>query len=141
MYTDQMRKDFVLYIVGGAAYYLIEILYRGHSHYSMFLLGGVCFLLIGSLNEYVFSWQMPLNSQMTLSALAVTILEFVCGLTVNLLLGLNVWDYSSQPYNLLGQICLLYTCFWYLLSLPAILLDDLLRDKWFGEPKKQYIWF
>lgn len=134
-------KNILLFLIGGILYILIELLYRGYSHYSMFLVGGLCFVLIGLLNDGLFHWKMALNSQMTLSALIITVLEFAAGVILNLGFGLNVWDYSDQPYNLYGQICLLYTCFWYLLSLPAILLDDLLRDKWFGEDRQTYIWF
>jgi uncharacterized membrane protein len=107
----------------------------------MFIVGGLCFILIGLLNDGLFNWKMALNSQMTLSALIITIVEFTAGAILNLGFGLEIWDYSDQPYNLYGQICLLYTCFWYLLSLPAILLDDLLRDKWFGEDRELYIIF
>ena len=134
-------KNVLLFLIGGISYILIELLYRGYSHYSMFIVGGLCFVLIGLLNDGLFSWKMALNSQMTLSALIITVLEFTAGAILNLGLGLDIWDYSDQPYNLYGQICLLYTCFWYLLSLPAILLDDLLRDKWFGEDRELYIIF
>ena len=134
-------KDPILFLIGGAVYYFIELAYRGHSHPSMFFVGGLCFLLIGSLNEHVFSWTMPLNSQMTLSAFIITAIEFIAGFILNIILRLNIWNYYDQPYNLLGQICLLYTCLWYFLSLPAILLDDYLRDKWFGEDRETYIWF
>lgn len=134
-------KNVLLFLIGGVLYVLVELLYRGYSHYSMFIVGGLCFVLIGLLNDGLFSWKMALNSQMTLSALIITILEFTAGAILNLGFGLDIWDYSDQPYNLYGQICLLYTCFWYLLSLPAILLDDLLRDKWFGEDRELYIIF
>ena len=134
-------KNVLLFLIGGVSYILVELLYRGYSHYSMFIIGGLCFVLIGLLNDGLFSWKMALNSQMTLSALIITILEFMTGAILNLGFGLDIWDYSDQPYNLYGQICLLYTCFWYLLSLPAILLDDLLRDKWFGEDRELYIIF
>lgn len=131
-------KNTLLFLTGGALYILIELLYRGHSHISMFILGGACFLLIGLLNEYCFSWQMALTSQMLLATAGVTLAEYVTGVIVNLWLGLAVWDYSRQPFNLQGQICLLYTCYWFWLSLPAILLDDVLREKWFGETRKEY---
>ena len=110
-------KNVLLFLIGGALYVLVELLYRGYSHYSMFIVGGLCFVLIGLLNDGLFSWKMALNSQMTLSALIITVLEFTAGVILNLGLGLDIWDYSDQSYNLYGQICLLYTCFWYLLSL------------------------
>ena len=30
--------------LGGTLYYMIEIIFRGYSHWSMFLLGGICFI-------------------------------------------------------------------------------------------------
>ena len=131
-------KNLILFCVGGAAYILIEFLYRGYSHSSMFILGGICFLLIGLLNEYWFSWEMALTSQMLLSMLGVSCSELAAGLVLNGYLNLDVWSYADQLYNLYGQICLLYSCYWFLLSLPAILLDDLLREKWFKEDRKTY---
>ena len=40
----------VLFAVGGALYYLVELLWRGHSDWTMAVLAGVCFLLIGRIN-------------------------------------------------------------------------------------------
>lgn len=131
-------KNLFIFLIGGAAYVLIELLYRGHSYISMFILGGLLFLLIGLLNEFCFSWDMALISQMFISMIIVTLFELITGLILNVWLGLGIWDYYKQPFNLCGQICLLYSNIWFLLSLPAILLDDLLRDKWFGEDRKQY---
>lgn len=133
-------RELILFIIGGLAYYGIEILFRGYSHWSMFLLGGLCFVIIGLLNEGL-TWKMPLVSQMVLSALIITGLEFLTGCIVNLWLGLGVWDYSDQPYNLLGQICLLFSNLWALLSLVAIYLDDLIRWKLFGFHKPRYTIF
>ncbi len=127
----------LLFFVGGFSYGGIEILFRGHSHISMFIAGGICFILIGLLNESYFV-HMSLISQMVISAGIITGVEFVTGLIVNVWLGLNVWDYSSEPYNILGQVCLLYTNLWFLLSLFAILLDDYLRYLILKEEKPHY---
>lgn len=130
-------KYLLLFFLGGFLYGAIEILSRGYSHISMFLAGGLCFVAIGLVNE-VFPKDTALVSQMLLSALVVTIIEFITGMIVNVWLGLHVWDYSSQPYNLYGQVCLLFSLLWFFLSLPAILLDDYLRYKIFGEEKPKY---
>ena len=44
-------KSYFLFMIGGATYVLIEILFRDYSHVSMFILGGLCFILIGLLND------------------------------------------------------------------------------------------
>ncbi|MFT4145779.1 MAG: hypothetical protein QM644_15105 [Mobilitalea sp.] len=134
---NRFLKYTFLFLTGGFAYGAIEILTRGYSHISMLIAGGICFVLIGLLNE-VYSWKMSLLSQMVISAGIITTVEFTVGIIVNVWLKLNVWDYSSKPYNLMGQVCLLYTNIWFLLSLFAILLDDYLRYFLMKEEKPKY---
>ncbi len=136
VYNNFMKYTF-LFITGGFLYGMIENSFRGYSHISMFLAGGICFILIGLLNE-VYSWDMALLSQMVVSAIIITIVELISGLIVNVWLKLKVWDYSEQPYDFLGQICLLYSNIWFLLSLFAILLDDYLRYYLLKEEKPHY---
>ncbi|QIB69231.1 hypothetical protein Ami103574_07790 [Aminipila butyrica] len=134
---NSVKKALILFVAGGGAYYLIELMFRGYSHGSMFLVGGLCFLLVGLLNEQL-SFDMPLKWQMLLGSLLITVVELISGLIVNSWLGLNVWDYSSLPFNLWGQISLLFTILWIPLSGGAILLDDYLRYRWFGEERPHY---
>lgn len=106
-----------VFCIGGLLYNLIEICWRGYTHWSMFLLGGVCFQAIGSIHER-FAHRRPLF-RCTLSAAAVTTLEFLSGCVVNLRWHLHVWDYSRMPFNIKGQVCLLYSVLWGVLSLVA----------------------
>lgn len=133
-------KPIVLLLMGGTIYYLIEILWRGYSHISMFILGGLCFVLIGAINDE-FSWDMSLVKQSLIGTGIVTLLEFATGIIVNLKLGLNVWDYSNMPFNLLGQVCLQFVLAWIPLSCVAIILDDYLRYWLFKEEKPHYTLF
>lgn len=129
-----------LFCVGGLAYYAIEILYRGYSHWTMILLGGICFLLCGELNEII-SWEMPIVLQQAICSLAITMLEFIFGVVLNIVLKLGLWDYSAMPFNLLGQICLPFTIVWFFLSIIAIVLDDYLRYLLWDEEKPRYTIF
>lgn len=126
-----------LFLVGGFAYGLVENLSRGYSHISMFLAGGLCFILIGLINE-VFPEDISLVSQMLISSIIITVVEFVTGVIVNLRMGLHVWDYSSLPYNIYGQVCLPFSIIWFFLSLLAIFADDYIRYKFMGEEKPHY---
>ena len=100
----QILKQIFLYIIGGLIYLLIEILFRGHTHWTMFIIGGLCFTLIGLLNEYP-NLRLSLIYQGILGSIIITALEFISGVVINIILKWNVWDYSNQPLNLLGQIC------------------------------------
>ncbi|MBH1940743.1 hypothetical protein I5677_07575 [Mobilitalea sibirica] len=135
--NNRFFKYLILFLIGGFVYGGVEILSRGYSHISMLIAGGISFICIGQLNEG-YSWRLSLVSQMVISAGIITLIEFISGLIVNVWLGLGVWDYSDKPYNILGQVCLLYTNFWFFLSLPGILLDDYLRYYLLGEEKPQY---
>ena len=69
-------KLFMLFCFGGCAYTITELLFRGNSHWTMFILGGICFLLVGGINE---KFDLSLPVQMAVSSLIITALEFLCG--------------------------------------------------------------
>lgn len=130
-------KYITLLIAGGGLYVLVELIWRGRSHWTMFLLGGLCFVSLGLINE-VIPWEMPLYQQSIIGACIVTGLEFLTGCIVNLWLGWAVWDYSGLPGNIFGQICPQFFLLWLPVALIAIMLDDWLRYWWFGEEKPHY---
>jgi uncharacterized membrane protein len=103
------RKTFLFY-VGGMLYCGLELLWRGYTHGSMFLLGGACFLVLGKVE----SLRLSLFSKAVLGGLLITAGELAVGLLVNK--QHQVWDYRSMPMNFRGQICPLYTLFWTFLS-------------------------
>lgn len=113
----------IVYAFGGLAYVLLEILWRGWTHWTMLLCGGACFTLM-----YLISMAaMPLWRKCLLSAAAITTVEFLTGCLVNLRLHWQVWDYSAMPFNLLGQICPQFLLLWLVLSLPGLWLCSTLR--------------
>ena len=132
-----MKRISALFMTGGVLYFLFETLWRGYSHWTMFILGGLCFVLVDGLNEYL-PWEMPLVLQMLIGGLIITMGELLTGIVVNLWLGWHVWDYSALPGNLWGQICPQYSLLWVLLSGPIIILADLLRWRWDGERMPSY---
>ena len=131
------NKYIALWAVGGLMYITLELLWRGHSHWTMFILGGICFVALGLINE-VLPWDMPLWKQSLIGACIITALEFATGCVVNLWLGLGVWDYSHMKGNILGQICPQFFLLWLPVSLSGIVLDDWLRCWWFEEEKPHY---
>lgn len=132
-------RPLVLWGIGGLLYVLCELVFRGRSHWTMFLVGGLCFWLIGLINE-VIPWDMPIWQQCIIGALIITAVEFVAGCIINIGLGWQVWDYSGLPFNIQGQVCLPFTMLWAVLSAVGIILDDYLRYWIFGEEKPHYLW-
>jgi len=71
-----------------------------------------------------------------LCSILITTIELLIGIIVNIIFKMNVWDYSSRKYNLFGQICPLYTFFWFVLSVPAVYLCDLIKGILFENVEK-----
>lgn len=133
-------KTLFLFYFGGATYCTIEVFVREWSHWSMFLLGGLVFVLVGSMNQ-IWGWETGLIKQIA-AGVAVTLAgEFVTGCIVNLWLGWNIWDYSDFPGNILGQICPQFALLWIPLVLIAIIVDDVIKWKFYGEEKPRYYIF
>ena len=130
----KVYQETLIGAIGGAVYVLLELAWRGRSHWTMFLLGGLCFWLIGGMNRH---HAMPLLMQACLGAVVVTVLEFGTGMIVNRMLGWNVWDYSALPCNLLGQVCLYFFVLWIPLSAVAAVTEDRLRHWLFSVPLPQ----
>lgn len=130
-------KYLFLFFFGGIVYILIELLWRGYSHWSMGVLGGMCFVLLGLINER-YTWDIPMWIQMLLGSFIITLLEFIAGCILNLHFHLNIWDYYDMPFNILGQICLPYMILWFFLSPICIVADDYIRYIFFDEEKPTY---
>lgn len=112
-----------VYLIGAVGYGSLEVLWRGHTHWTMLVLGGVCYYLI-----YLISTRMrcPHWKTFLMCAAVITSLEFAVGCLVNLRLGWHVWDYSDIPLNLMGQICPTFSVMWLLLSVPCVYLSRFL---------------
>ena len=115
-------KKMLIFSFGGTGYCLIELMWRGRTHWSMYLAGGLCFYLIERLNRTALS-EKTIWAKCTAGAAVITSIEFVVGCIVNLWLGLGVWDYTKLPLNLFGQVSLVYTTLWYVLSAPLSVIS------------------
>lgn len=118
------RKS-ILFYLGGCTYMGLELLWRGESFGSMFLAGGLCFVLIGHLNAVRPRLALPLRA--LFGAGIITAVELMFGLLVNR--NYTVWDYRSRPGNLWGQICPSFCLLWAVLALAALVIYDLLEKE------------
>ena len=133
----QSFKYMFLFVTGGLLYNIIEMVYRGWTHWTMFFLGGICFICLGLINEII-PWETPLWRQVLIGACIITVLEFITGCIVNLWLGWEIWNYSKEPGNILGQICPQYFVLWIPVSLAGIILDDWIRYWRYDEERPRY---
>ena len=122
-----------IYVFGGIGYGSLEILWRGRTHWTMIVTGGVCSVLM-----YLIATRSrePLWKKWIMSAAVISAAEFAVGCIVNLKLGWNVWDYSAMPLNLMGQICPRFSFVWLCLSIPGIFISQLIKKYVFPEISK-----
>ena len=114
-----MKKETALmFPIGALGYGLIEILWRGRTHPSMLMAGGICFVFFGKIGDKTKHLN-PFKKAIVGSCF-ITAIELIFGIIFNIILKKNVWDYSKIPFNFKGQICLLYSAFWGVLSLVFI---------------------
>ncbi len=113
------------FLIGGVIYGALETIFRGYTHPSMLLTGGVCFAGLYATDKHC---RARLLYRVLIGAAIITAAELCAGLICNVWLGLDVWDYSRFPLNFMGQICPLFSALWALLTLPAYMLSAMMRS-------------
>ena len=116
---------------------VIEIWFRGFSHWTMFVLGGVT-LTFCSFQGEVMHWSEPMWIQIIRAVLFLTSLEFVTGIICNKWLKIGIWDYRDQPFQLCGQICLPFMVMFSGLLCLAIVLGGVVLWGVYGEEKPEF---
>ena len=134
---EKLSKYIFLWAIGGCLYYSFELIFRGFSHWTMFVLGGICFLFIYIQGKIV-KWKDSIFIQVIRCIIFVTSMEFITGIIVNKWLDLNVWDYSRLPFQLFGQICLPFMIIFSGLCVLGILISSQLAHWFYKEEKPHY---
>lgn len=111
--------EILVFVLGGSAYGLMEILFRGHTHWTMVITGRRLYIdavpVVRLADEHTADL-----SRRPAELFIVTAYEFCVGMIVNVRLGWQVWDYSTLPGNIMGQICPVFTTAWFLLCLAFL---------------------
>lgn len=100
-------------LLGGFGYCLIEIIWRGRTHYSMFFAGAIVMSAFLYIND---NYSLPLWAKCFAGMLIITAVELIFGIAFNIILREHVWDYSNVPLNFMGQICVPFSLLWFALS-------------------------
>ena len=116
----ELLKKSALFSLGGLAYCALELLWRGRTHFSMFLAGGTSLLLLGKLNRA--EPKLPLFLRAVVGSGIITMVELAAGLLFNR--DHRIWDYRDQWGNWLGQICPLFSLLWIGIAALGLLIYD-----------------
>ncbi len=115
-----IEKYIILFLIGGAGYGIIEVLFRGFTHWSMIITGGTAFISLYLIHK-VFP-TMPIIIKSLIGCIIITTLEFTVGIVVNRIYNFDVWDYTGMPINFLGQISLNFSLCWFALSMVIFIV-------------------
>ena len=116
-----------LFCIGGLGYVILEILWRGFSHWTMFATGGLCVVLVCEMDRRCRQRRTAFLLRCVYGALIITAVEFSVGCIVNLWLQWDIWDYSRQ-------VSLPFTAAWMFLSAPVMGVGELVRRAWGDSP-------
>ena len=114
------------FLMGYFCYSLVEIVLRGYTHWTMCLTGGFAMAILYAINS---RRTMTLIRSCALGTLLITAIELTVGIFDNIIMHWNVWDYSNMPFNFLGQICIPFSAFWFVLCIPARLICKLINRR------------
>ncbi|MBR5310933.1 MAG: hypothetical protein IKU42_07405 [Oscillospiraceae bacterium] len=107
---EKLKNDGKIFAFGAVGYYLLETLWRGYSHWTMAAAGGICLFTL--MKIFSAMKKAPLYFKAIIGGITITAVELVFGIVFNLKLGMGIWDYSEVKYNILGQICPVYSFIW-----------------------------
>ena len=131
---------FIIFNISGIIYILIEIAYRGYSHWTMYLCAGLCGLVLANVNNNLLKFDTDFRIQVAVGALLCTLTEFLFGIAFNG--DFTIWDYRGLwgTIHWLGdQVNILFIGAWALISLFALPFLDWLQWKLGLENKPYYI--
>lgn len=134
---SKVLKVLTIWFLMGMVYFVIEGIWRipkgGDANVVMLPIGGLCGLLIGSINQIPKFYNMSVFKQSLIGTGIVLVIEYTAGYILNIKMGLDIWDYSDMFFNINGQICLEFGLIWLLIMPAAIWLEDFIRFKFWNE--------
>ncbi|MCI9433639.1 hypothetical protein AALB19_00960 [Oscillospiraceae bacterium 50-58] len=133
----------LLWMWAGGVYFFLEVAWKTSQgrpesiSWTMFLLAIILAVPLERFGAEL-PWEMPLVGQACICTVAITVVEFVAGVILNVWLNLGVWDYSHLPGNVMGQICPEFAFLWFFLSIVGIVMLDWMRYAVEGGERPHY---
>lgn len=127
-----------IFIISGLIYIMLELIWRGRTHWTMFLCAGLCGLVMANINNNLLEFDTDFLKQVVISALCCTTFEFLFGIIFNG--DFSIWDYRNTwgTIHILGdQVNILFFGIWIIISVFSLPFLDWLQWK-LGLAEKPY---
>lgn len=118
--TRQLRYYLPLFLFGFIGYGFLEVLWRGFTHPTMSIAGGIAIIFINFINRKLS--ELHILYRAIICGAFITVIEYIIGYVMNIKLGAEIWDYSLMPLNLSGQICFSFSVLWCAISMPIMMI-------------------
>ena len=105
-FSSHIAEVLLVLFFGGVVYCALEVLWRGRTHISMAICGGVCFLIMYELQRTEKYSALPLVLRALFGALIITAAELITGSIVNL--GLGLGKLLEKTLNHIVKLLILY---------------------------------
>ena len=114
-----------VFLLGAVLCFWLQLLLFTDPLWILAPAGGIGLYLVYRINRLY--PRTSLGVRALLGACLLTLIQLFTGCIVNLGMGLSVWDYSTFPYQFLGQICLPISLLYFFLCFPLALICYLIR--------------
>ena len=129
----------LIFCISGFIYIMLELLWRGHTHWTMFICAGLCGLVMAHINNNLLDFNTDFRIQVLVSALCCTGMEFLFGIIFNR--DFTIWDYRNTwgTIHCLGdQINLIFFGVWIIISFFGLPFLDWIQWRLGLENKPYY---
>ena len=120
----------VIFVTSGLIYIMLELLWRGRTHWTMFLCAGLCGLVMANINNNWLEFDTDFRIQVFVSALMCSTFEFFFGIIFNG--DFSIWDYRGMwgTIHALGdQVNVIFFGIWIIISVFGLPLLDWIQWK------------
>ena len=127
-----------IFALSGTIYVCMEMLFRGYSHWSMWVLAGICGVIIALVNNGIFlSSKTPFELQVAFCSACCVAGEYIAGLIVNQ--DFQVWDYREMIGTFAGgQLNVFFIMAWIIICIFGIPFLDWIEWKLLNGRKPVY---
>ena len=138
-YLKRLVQLFFIGCFSGFIYTSIQVMFRGRTDYTMYILAFIVGIFIFILNNTILEFDTDFGIQVLVCTAFSTLMQFIFGILFNQ--DYHIWDYRNMPFNCGGQVCLPFTLVWAMICAAAIILLDWIDWKFFKTTEKPYYRF
>lgn len=136
-YFKKIIQIFFLFCISGFLYCTAEVLFRGYTFISMYILSGFIGIILMILNDTILDYDTIFEIQILCGGTICTFAEGITGLLINQ--DFTIWDYRNLPFTFFwGQCNGIFMIAWMIVACFGIIFTDWYEWKFMKVDDKPY---